>query len=323
MAAEIPQVNAEPTMHFAIPFRAILELNSPMNQSLSIRWAVSALTLAISLLPLTPAAGASPGTGPSFKGPVGLQLYSLRAEFTRNVPSTIEKVKNLGFKEVELAGTYNLSPEKFKAMLDGAGLRPVSGHFPFERYKNDPEGVAREAKILGLEYAGCAWIPHEVDFDEKECRDAAQVFNSAGAVLKKHGIKFFYHCHGYEFRPFDQNSTFMDLLIKETDPSRVAFEMDVLWVVHPGQDPVAWLNKYPKRWQLLHLKDLKRGVKGDFSGKSDVTNDVALGKGQMDWPKILKAARRAGVKHYFIEDESPSVEAQIPETLKYLETVTW
>lgn len=78
-----------------------------------------------------------------------MQLYSLRAEFTRNVPATIEKVKNLGFKEVELAGTYNLSPDKFKAMLDGAGLRPVSGHFPYERYKNDPEGVTRWLKRSG------------------------------------------------------------------------------------------------------------------------------------------------------------------------------
>lgn len=128
-------------------------------------------------------------------------------------------------------------------------------------------------------------------------------YSTTPGPCSKQGIKFFYHCHGYEFRPFGE-ITFMDLLMKETDPGSVAFQMDVLWVVHPGQDPVVWLNKYPKRWQLLHLKDLKRGVKGDFSGKSDVTNDVALGKGQMDWPKILKAARRAGVKHYFIEGGS-------------------
>ena len=178
-----------------------------MNLSFFTQTAFAALALTL-LSARAPAAG-SPGTGPSFKGPLGLQLYSLRAEFTRNVPASLEKVKNFGFKEVELAGTYNLSPDKFTAMLHGAGLRAVSGHFPFERYKNDPEGVAKDAKALGLEYAGCAWIPHDGDFDEQECREAARVFNAAGAVLKKHGIKFFYHCHGYEFRSVGKG-TLMD-----------------------------------------------------------------------------------------------------------------
>jgi|SRR5437867_8180868 len=260
------------------------------------------------------------GTGPGFNGPIGLQLYSLRGEFTRDVPATLEKVKGYGFKIVELAGTYNLSPEKFKQMLDANGLTPVSGHFPFDRYRDDVEALAREAKALGLRYAGCAWIPHEGEFDEKECRDAIAVFNRAGEALAKHGLKFFYHCHGYEFRPRG-DGTFMDLLIKETDPASVRFEMDVFWVLHPGQDPVKWLEKYPKRWELMHLKDLKKGVTGDFTGKSDVTNDVVLGTGQMDWPALLKAAKKAGVKYYFIEDESPTAAEQIPRSLRYLEQV--
>ena len=115
----------------------------------------------------------------------------------------------------------------------------------------------------------------------------------------------------------------MDLLMTETSPKLVHFEMDVFWVVHPGQDPVKWLEKYHGRWELMHVKDMKKGVKGDFSGKSDVSNDVALGTGQMDWPAILKAARKAGVKWYFIEDESPTVVEQIPQSLRYLEQVKW
>ncbi len=268
------------------------------------------------------AATHSAGVGPSFKGPIGLQLYSLRADFTRNVPSTVEKVKSMGFHLVELAGTYNLSPDKFKGMLADAGLKPVSGHFPFDRYKTDPEGIARDAKVLGLEYAGCAWIPHKDAFDEAECREAIQVFNKAGEVLRKQGIRFFYHVHGYEFTPFSKG-TFLDLLMSETKPEWVTFQMDVLWVVHPGQDPVAWLKKYPKRWDLLHLKDLKKGVKGNLTGGSDVTNDVTLGTGQMDWPAILKTARQIGVKYYFIEDESPTAAEQIPQSLRYLESVKW
>ncbi len=258
----------------------------------------------------------------AFKEPVGLQLYSLRAEFTRNVPATLEKVRGFGIRDVELAGTYNLTPEKFKAMLDANKLRPVSGHFPYDRYKTDAEGIARDAKALGLQYAGCAWISHKETFDEQECRDAAAVFNKAGEVLAKHGIKFFYHCHGYEFRPHGAGTLF-DLLMAETNPKFVSFEMDVFWVVHPGQDPVKLLEKYGKRWALMHVKDMKKGLKGDLTGKADVTNDVTIGTGQMDWPAILQAAKKAGVKHYFLEDESPTAAEQIPQSKKYLETLKW
>lgn len=260
------------------------------------------------------------GVGPSFKGPIGLQLYSLRAEFLRNVPATLEKVRDYGIKNVELAGTHNLSPKKFKEMLDVNGLKAVSGHFPYDRYRDDVEGIAREAEALGLRYTGCAWIPHDGDFDEKECRDAIAVFNRAGEALAKHGLKFFYHTHGYEFQPHGQGTLF-DLMMAETKPKFVSYEMDVFWIVHPGQDPVKVLRKYGKRFELLHVKDMKKGVKGDLSGKSDVSNDVVLGTGQMDWPAILNAAKRAGVKWYFIEDESPTAAGQIPRSLSFLEQV--
>src|SRR5207249_6492298 len=118
--------------------------------------------------------------GPSFNGPIGLQLYSLRADFSNSVPATLKRVRDYGFKYVELAGTYNLSPQEFKELLVANGLEPVSGHFPYERYRDDVEGIAREAKLLGLEYAGCAWIPHEGDFDETKCREAITLFNRAG-----------------------------------------------------------------------------------------------------------------------------------------------
>src|SRR5687767_1785885 len=161
--------------------------------------------------------GKKVGIGPSFKGPVGLQLYSLRGEFIKNVPVTLQKVKNFGFETVELAGTYNFSPEKFKEMLDSNGLKPISGHFSFDLYRTNVQMVAKQAKALGLQYVGCAWIPHEGEFDEKECRSAIEVFNRAGEVLAKDGLKFFYHCHGYEFKKHG-NETFMDLIMRETNP---------------------------------------------------------------------------------------------------------
>lgn len=260
----------------------------------------------------------------AFTGAPGLQLYSLRNQFKlRGVPWTLDRVKSFGITEVELAGTYNLSPEEFKKELDQRGLIPVSGHFPYGRLKTDLDKVVSEAKTLGLKYAGCAWIDHKDSFDEAECQDAITTFNKAGEALAGAGITFFYHCHGYEFEKH-ADGTLMDVLIKGTKPEFVSYEMDVLWVVFPGQDPAALLEKYPTRWKLMHLKDLKKGVAtGSLSGGTDVKNDVTLGTGQMNWPSIFSAAQKVGVKHYFIEDESPTSEEQIPASLGFLKSVKW
>lgn len=266
------------------------------------------------------------GTGPSFKGPAGLQLYSLRGHFTRNVPSTLDIVKGYGIHEVELGGTYGQTPEQFRKELVSRGLIPIAAHFPFIRLRDDPEGVVREAQALGLKYAGCAWIPHQGAFDAPQARTAVGVFNHAGEVFAKYGIKCFYHCHGYEFEPgaAGPNTTAMDILIQETNPRNVVFEMDVLWVAHPGEAPEKWLAKYPGRWELMHLKDYRRGLPtGIHTGKTDPNNDVVLGTGQLNWPVILAAARRVGIKHYFIEDESADAVNQVPQSLRYLEQVRW
>lgn len=259
------------------------------------------------------------GTGPGFKGPLGLQLYSFRQQFARDVPGTLDKVRDLGFKDVELAGTYNVSPEEFKKLLDARGLVAVSGHFPYERFRNDLQGIIRESKALGLQYAGCAWIPHKDPFDENTCREAIATFNLAGDALAKQGIKFFFHTHGYEFQPHE-NGTLFDTIMTGTRPDLVAVEMDIFWVVHAGQDPVALFNRYGNRIQMLHLKGMKDSTPtGLLTGKSDVTNDVPLGVGKIDLPPILQAAKKAGAKWYFIEDESPTADKQIPQSLLYLE----
>ncbi len=261
------------------------------------------------------------GIGPSFKGPVGLQLYSLREQFGKDVPGTLDEVKRFGIRYAELAGTYGLTAEQFKAQLAARGIEPIAAHFPYEEYRDNPEAVALKAKVLGLKYSGCAWILHNGDFDEKTCREAAGVFNRAGEVLAKHGVKFFYHCHGYEFQPFGSGTLF-DLLMTETNPKFVCYEMDIFWVVFPNQDPVKLFEKYGSRWELVHLKDMKKGTPtGALTGSTDVKNDAALGAGQMDLPAILRAAKKAGVKWYFIEDESPWSEQQIPQSLRFLEQV--
>lgn len=266
------------------------------------------------------------GTGASFKGPIGLQLYSLRGIFTKSLPQGIEQAAKFGIQDVELAGLYNQTPEKLKAMLVAAGLNPVSGHVSYERLTQETEAVAAEAKALGLKYVGTAWIPHKGSFDAAQAHAAATALNKAGEILAKSGIRCFDHCHGYEFEPgaAGPGQLAMDILLMETNPKWVTFQMDILWITYPGQDPAEWLLKYPGRWELLHLKDLKKGVEtGKHNGGTDPNNDVPLGTGQMNWPKILKAAKTSGVKYYFIEDESASSVEQIPQTLKFLEQVSF
>ena len=172
-----------------------------------------------------------------YQGPTGLQLYSLREMMkTQGPAATLDKAQAFGFKYVEVADLGGWPPAEFKAQLERRGLVPIGRHYPYNQLRDDIEGVIRDAKALGLPYAGCAWISHKKPFDEKQCREAAAVFNRAGAALAKHGIKFYYHNHGYEFQPYQQGTLF-DLLAAETDPRAVFFQMDVLWTVLPGQDP--------------------------------------------------------------------------------------
>jgi sugar phosphate isomerase/epimerase len=284
-------------------------------------FAVMGSTVLAALLFTGCASAATTGTGASFKGPIGLQLYSLRADFKKDVPGTMAKVAGFGIKNVELASTYDMEPEKFLALLSANGLTAISGHFPYDMYRTNAHAIAHQAEALGLKYAGCAWIPHKGDFDEKGARDAAAVFNEAGKELAEHGIKFFYHTHGYEFQPY-KDGTLFDLLMAETNPKLVTYQMDVFWIVHPGQDPVKLLGKYGSRFELMHVKDMKAGTEHNLTGGTkDLNNDVQVGTGILDWPAILGAAKKAGVKWYFIEDESDAAAQHIPGSLKFLEGV--
>ena len=125
------------------------------------------------------------------------------------------------------------------------------------------------------------------------------IITAAGEALAKHGLKFFYHVHGYEFQPY-QNGTLLDLLVIGTNPKFVNFQMDVFWIVFPGQDPVQLLKKYGNRWQLMHVKGMREGTPtGLLTGHTDVTNDAAVGVGKINFPPILKAAKKAGVRELF------------------------
>ncbi|MFD2569916.1 sugar phosphate isomerase/epimerase family protein [Spirosoma soli] len=251
--------------------------------------------------------------------PVGLQLYSFRTQFAKDVPGTMAKVKQMGFREAEIAGTYGLSLTDFRKLLDQNGIKAISTGASFEDLDRNVPKIISEAKALGAKYVTCAWIPHAGDtFTLRDADQAIDVFNTAGKLLADNGLSLCYHTHGYEFQ-IHQDGTFFDYLAENLDPKSVNFEMDVFWVKAPGYDPVALLQKYPKRFPLMHLKDRKPGTPDSNTGHSDVESNVVLGQGDVGIAAIMKQAKKSGVKHYFIEDESSRSMEQVPQSIAFLE----
>lgn len=253
----------------------------------------------------------------------GLQLYSMREQFKKDVPGTLKKISEWNIREIEGGGTYGLPLEEYKKMLADNKLTMVSVGADFEQLKTNPQAAIDEAKKFNAKYVVCFWIPHDgTNFDISNVKEAVQVFNTAGKMLKENGISLCYHPHGYEFRPYPyEGGTLFDYLVKNTNPEYFNFEMDVFWVKHPGQDPVALLKKYPNRFPLMHLKDRKPGTEGNQNGNADVESNVVLGTGDVGIADIIKQGRKIGVKHYFIEDESSRCETQIPASLTFLRAI--
>lgn len=257
----------------------------------------------------------------SFHDHIGLQLWSLRDQTKADVPAALDWVKAQGITEVETAGTGNLSLEDFTKALQARGLKAVSAHIGYEALTKDLPGAIKTAKALGAKYVITAWIPHQGAFTPAMARAAAADFNKWGAAFKAEGMTYGFHPHGYEFVAFPEEGgkTPFDILLAETNPELVTFEMDVFWVFHAGVDPTALLKKHPTRWSMLHVKDIRKGaVTGLSSGHAAPIDNVAVGTGQIDWPSVLKAAEEIGIKYYLIEDETPTPLVCIPDSLKYL-----
>ncbi len=257
---------------------------------------------------------------PLYTAPFGVQAYTFRKSFPLGVAETLDSIKMMGFTELE-GGGGRMPPEEFKKLCDERGISIPATGTGYEKLVSDPQAVVKDAKALGASYVMCAWIPHEKGkFNLDNAKKAVSDFNAAGKILKENGLTFCYHIHGYEFQPHEKG-TLLDYMIENTNPEYVSFEMDVLWVQFGGGDPVALLKKYGDRWKLMHLKDLKKGVQKDLTGGTSQENDVALGTGEIDIPGILKEAKKIGIKHYFIEDESSRVNTQVPQSIAYLKSL--
>ena len=265
----------------------------------------------------------SAASAADFRDHLGLQLYSLRAQTKESTTGALDIAKSYGIKEVELAGTGDLSAEKFAAELKSRGFVPVSMHAGVALLEKDVDAVIREAKTLGVKFIICPYPRLDKDkmFSEAVAHQFAADFNKWGEACKKEGIRFGFHPHGLEFRPTSggNGETVFDILVRETKPDFVCFQMDVYWVSYAGQDPVKLLAKYPNRWVTLHVKDMRKGtVMGLHTGSTPPTDKVAVGLGQIDYPAVLRAAQKIGVQHYFLEDETPTPLQSIPDSFKYL-----
>ncbi len=176
-------------------------------------------------------------------GPIGLQLYSLREFLKSDVPGTLAKVRALGFREVEGAGLWRQTAAGLRAALDAAGLRCPSAHMNFERLRDDTAGAFAEAKALGASWVVCPWIPHDkAGFTRDDAVKAAEAFNRFGKAAQDAGLRFGYHCHGYEFIPSTEGTLF-DTLAGATDKTLVTFQIDVFHAYRGGADPAQLIEK--------------------------------------------------------------------------------
>lgn len=285
---------------------------------------VSVSAFVIQQTPARPHPGATETGIADSTAPVGVQLYSFRDAFKTDVRGTLAHIHTLGFREVELAGTYGMTAAKFRQELDRAGLRATSMHVGYEMFRDSLSSVLADAKTLGVQYVGTAWIPHpDGPITVALTRQAAADFTRWGRAARAQGFQFFYHVHGYEFKRGTGGVLPMDVLMKETDPKAVAYEMDVFWATLPGNNPVALLRKYSGRWKLMHLKDMKKGVATNvMTGSADPNaTEVPVGTGQIDYKAVLKTAKQVGVKKFYLEDETAAPFETVPLSIRWLQSI--
>ncbi len=239
--------------------------------------------------------------------PIGVQLYTVRNDLKSNFPGTLRKLAAMGYQEVEAGfvagGRIDFNggtAEEFRKMLNDAGLRVPSCHFDVPKDDAEWAGNIEAAHRLNLQYMLCAGPPGGTDSLDAWKRTGA-FFNHLGTLCRKAGIQFAYHNHNHEFRVYDGVIAY-DQLLRSADPELVKMEMDCFWATFAGKDPVEYLDKYPGRFPLLHIKDLKAGYKpttGHFEGNPF----TEVGNGVIQWKRIFEAARKGGLRHYYVEQD--------------------
>jgi sugar phosphate isomerase/epimerase len=239
---------------------------------------------------------------------IGLQLYTVRDQMKADFDGTIAKVASIGYKEVEFAGYFGRTPEQVRAVIDRNGLTSPSCHVEYAVLSDKWPSVIDSSKTIGQSYIVCPWIPEEIRNQPDGWKRAIDTFNHAGEISKKSGIQFAYHNHWFEFLPVNGKLPY-DMLLEQCDPDLVKMELDLCWITVAGADPLTYFNRYPGRFPLVHVKDMKKLPKVSASGGQDFGDSLkdmtAVGSGIIDWKRIFAQSEKAGIKHYIVEHDKP------------------
>jgi sugar phosphate isomerase/epimerase len=227
----------------------------------------------------------------------GIQLWSVRDDLAKDPKGVLKQLSSYGYKQIESfeggkGMFWGMSNTEFKAEMDNLGMKIISSHCDINK---DFEKKAAEAAAIGMKYLICPYKGPQKELDA--FKKFADEFNQKGEICKKNGIRFAYHNHDYSFATMN-GETGQDVMMKNTDASLVDFELDMYWVVAAGQDIETWLKKYPKRFRLCHVKDRKKGAP-----LTDKDESVVVGTGSIDYPRILKTAKKLGMEYYIVEQE--------------------
>jgi sugar phosphate isomerase/epimerase len=261
--------------------------------------------------------------------PLGVQLYTVRKQAEQDLPDVLDKIRRIGYAQVETyGGLYTFSAIALRHMIEDAGLAAPSAHFGYDEFATR-FNFARE---LGVSWMVCSVIAASLWGSADGFATAAKQFNAWGQQAKDLGMRLAFHNHDYEFRPFpagqtSQNQTARtgyDVLLDETDPALVFFELDCYWAAQAGLDPVELMRRLGSRVKMLHLKDRKAGFPPSFAMNESSAHFVPVGKGSLDWKSILAEGDQLGVEHYFVEQDQtagPPIEA-LRESYRYLKSLT-
>lgn len=228
---------------------------------------------------------------------IGLELYTVRDELERDFDGTLKRVAALGYREVEFAGYHGRSVGEVRAALALAGLTAPSAQVPSTDLRLAGAARIEQAKAVGHSYIVCGWVPPGERRSLADWRSLANLLNTVGRSARQAGLQLAYHNHDFEFAAVEGRVPY-DLLLEATDPALVQLELDVYWARKGGRDPVQLFDRWPGRFPLLHLKDMAPGAKGQFT---------ELGRGVIDFRRILARAKVAGVRHVFVEQDEGSV----------------
>jgi sugar phosphate isomerase/epimerase len=243
---------------------------------------------------------------------VGVQLYTVRAAMNKDVAATLQAVAGVGYKEVEFAGYFRHAPAEIRKMLEDNGLASPSCHLGMEAVQGGFGATADAAHVVGHRYLTVASLdmrPLKTVDDWKRMADA---FNEAGRRCKSAGLRFAYHNHDAEFAPVGGQVP-MELLIGGTDPSLVAFEMDIYWITRAGIDPRTYFARFPGRFEMVHVKD---------SSGAPANAMADVGSGTIDWKAVFAKHKQAGIRHYFVEHDQPAdAMASIRSSFGYLKAL--